>query len=71
MKLELNLFNSRLAKRIFATFIACAMTPVIILAALSLYQVSGQLQAQAHQRASPGSQKPWAVHLRAPHVLRG
>ena len=50
MKLELKAFNSRLARRIFATFIACAMIPVIILAALSLYQVSGQLKAQAHQR---------------------
>lgn len=50
MKLELKVFNSRLARRIFATFIACAMIPVIILAALSLYQVSGQLKAQAYQR---------------------
>jgi putative nucleotidyltransferase with HDIG domain len=50
MKVELNVFNSRLAKRIFVTFIACAMIPVIILAALSLYQVSNQLKAQAHER---------------------
>ena len=50
MKLELTVFNSRLARRIFATFIACAMIPVIILAALSLYQVSDQLKAQAYQR---------------------
>ena len=50
MKLKLSAFNSRLARRIFATFIACAMIPVVILAALSLYQVSGQLKAQAYQR---------------------
>ncbi|MCB2147710.1 MAG: HD domain-containing protein [Deltaproteobacteria bacterium] len=50
MRVELNVFNSRLAKRIFATFIACAMIPVIILAVLSLYQVSDQLKAQAHLR---------------------
>lgn len=50
MKLELNVFNSKLARRIFATFIACALIPVLILAALSLYQVSGQLKAQAYQR---------------------
>ena len=48
--LKLSAFNSRLARRIFATFIACAMIPVVILAALSLYQVSGQLTAQAYQR---------------------
>ncbi|BBO70538.1 hypothetical protein DSCA_44680 [Desulfosarcina alkanivorans] len=50
MKLEFNGFNSRLARRIFATFIACAMIPVILLAVLSLYQVSDQLKAQADQR---------------------
>ncbi len=50
MNFELNALNSRLARRIFATFIACAMIPVIILAALSLYQVNDQLTAQAYQR---------------------
>lgn len=50
MNLKLSAFNRRLARRIFATFIACAIIPVVILAALSLYQVSGQLTAQAHQR---------------------
>lgn len=50
MKLELSALNSRLARRIFGTFVACAMIPVIILAALSLYQVSDQLETQAYLR---------------------
>jgi HAMP domain-containing protein len=50
MRLELKAFNSRLCRRIFATFIVCAMVPVIILAALSLVQVSSQLETQANQR---------------------
>ena len=38
--MNLNVFNSRLARRIFTGFVACALIPVIVLAAVSLFQVS-------------------------------
>ena len=50
MPLELNALNSRLARRIFSTFIACALIPVVILAALSLFQVDRELESQAWER---------------------
>jgi putative nucleotidyltransferase with HDIG domain len=45
-----NIFSSRLARRIFFTFVACALIPVVMMALLSLYQVSHQLERQAYQR---------------------
>ena len=53
MKKEANIFNifsSRLARRVFFTFIACALIPVMVMAVLSLYQVSYQLETQAFER---------------------
>jgi putative nucleotidyltransferase with HDIG domain len=47
---DINIFTSRLGRRIFATFVACALVPVVALAVLSLYQVSHQLEEQAYQR---------------------
>lgn len=48
--IHFNLFSSRLARRILITFVACALIPVVVLAGLALYQVSHQLESQAHQR---------------------
>ena len=48
--IRFNIFSSRLALRIFVTFVACSLIPVVLLAVLSLYQVSHQLETQAHQR---------------------
>lgn len=45
-----NIFSSRLARRVFFTFIACALIPVMVMAVLSLYQVSYQLETQAFDR---------------------
>jgi len=45
-----NIFNSRLARRVFLTFVACALLPVMVMAVLSLYQVNHQLKTQASQR---------------------
>ena len=45
-----NIFSSRLARRVFFTFIACALIPVMVMAVLSLYQVSYQLETQAFNR---------------------
>ena len=50
MTLSLKTINSRLGRRIFATFVACALIPVVALAALALYQVTDQLKSQADQR---------------------
>lgn len=44
MYVETNLFRSKIARRIFVTFIVSALVPVIVLAALSMFQVSRQLE---------------------------
>lgn len=48
--IKISFFRSRLARRILVTFVACALIPVVVLAAFSLYQVSQRLTEQAHQR---------------------
>ena len=48
--IRISFFRSRLARRILVTFVACALIPVVVLAAFSLYQVSQRLTEQAHQR---------------------
>lgn len=50
MTLELKSLNSRIARRIFLTFITSALVPVIALAVLSLFQVSTQLEAQSREQ---------------------
>ncbi len=48
--INFSFFSSRLARRILVTFVASALVPVAVLAVLSLYQVSHQLETQTHQR---------------------
>ena len=47
---NLNVFNSRIGRRIFTAFVASALIPVVALTILSLAQVTGQLENQAFQR---------------------
>ncbi len=46
--LKISFFSSRLARHILTTFVACALIPVVVLASMSLYQVSLQLEEQAY-----------------------
>ncbi|MGC2184629.1 MAG: HD domain-containing phosphohydrolase [Terriglobales bacterium] len=41
--------RSRVARRVFTLFVVCALVPMAVLTAVSVYQVSGQLRVQ-HQR---------------------
>ncbi len=50
MRLDPRLFKSRLAWRFFGTFVACALVPTIVLAAVSYYRVTRQLEDQAIDR---------------------
>ena len=50
MKVEMTILNSRIARRIFLTFVASSLIPVVVLAALSLMQVSAQLESQGHEQ---------------------
>ena len=42
--------HSRVARRLFALFVLCALLPVSVLAAIAYFQVTDELQRQAHQR---------------------
>lgn len=50
MRLDPRLFKSRLAWRFFGTFVACALVPTIVLAGVSYYRVTRQLEDQAIDR---------------------
>ncbi|BBO90788.1 HD domain-containing phosphohydrolase [Desulfosarcina ovata] len=49
MHVGTNLFRSRIARRIFTTFIVSALVPVVVLAALSMFQVIRQLEQSGHE----------------------
>src|SRR5512135_2327083 len=46
LRLHSKFLKSRVARRIFALFVACALVPVTVLTVLSYLQVSGQLRSQ-------------------------
>ena len=50
MKIKKSFFQSKLARRIFLMFVACALLPVAGLFILSFSQVTAQLNAQSHKR---------------------
>ncbi|MCK4988811.1 MAG: hypothetical protein KAS40_24920, partial [Desulfobacterales bacterium] len=50
MKIEKSFFQSKLARRIFLMFVACALLPIAGLFILSFNQVTAQLNAQSHKR---------------------
>ncbi|HEY1272082.1 MAG TPA: HD domain-containing phosphohydrolase, partial [Terriglobales bacterium] len=47
VKLRTRLFTSKVARRMLALFVACALLPISVLAAISFIQVSRQLREQA------------------------
>jgi signal transduction histidine kinase/ActR/RegA family two-component response regulator len=49
------MFGSKVARRAFALFIACALLPVCALAILSLHQVTSELQEQGERRLRQAS----------------
>lgn len=50
MKLELTFLRSKVAKRIFFLFVACALLPITIQAVISLISVTSQLREQSQER---------------------
>jgi putative nucleotidyltransferase with HDIG domain len=50
MKTGISLFKSKVAKRIFISFLLCAMLPVAVFSIISFTQVSGQLREQSMTR---------------------
>jgi putative nucleotidyltransferase with HDIG domain len=55
VRIETTFFRSRVARRIFTLFICCAVVPIAALAILSLWFVTGQLQAQSQRRLHQAS----------------
>ena len=47
MRLELETFSSKISRRIFSTFVICALVPVGCVAVLTYLKVTGHLQVQA------------------------
>jgi hypothetical protein len=56
-------FGSKVARRAFALFIACALLPVCALAVLSLHQVTSELQEQGERRLRQASKGMGFVFL--------
>lgn len=50
MKFEKRMLRSKLARRVFAMFLLCALVPITGLSLLSLKQVSKQLETQSYRR---------------------
>jgi len=69
MKFELTFLRSKVAKRIFALFVACALLPITILAVISLISVTSQLrgQCQARLRQTTGSMAQY-IYQRFSHL---
>jgi len=69
MKIELTFLRSKVAKRIFFLFVACALLPITILAVFSLISVSGQLhdQCQARLRQTTGTMSQY-IYQRFSHL---
>jgi putative nucleotidyltransferase with HDIG domain len=55
MKLDATYLHSRLARRIFWLFVACALVPIVLLALVSLRGVSNELQQQSRRRLNQSS----------------
>lgn len=46
MRIDTTFLRSKVARRIFALFVLCALLPIAVLAVLSFRQVSNQLSQQ-------------------------
>src|SRR5882757_6594374 len=53
--LKTKFLRSRVARRIFALFVACALVPVTVLTILSFLQVSRQLRSQNRRQLQQGA----------------
>jgi signal transduction histidine kinase/ActR/RegA family two-component response regulator len=63
LRLDARMFSSRVARRAFVTFIACALLPVCALAFIAFQQVTSQLREQAEQRLHKSSKQMGMVLL--------
>jgi putative nucleotidyltransferase with HDIG domain len=50
MKIEATFLHSKLARRIFWLFVLCALIPITVLAAVSLWNVTAQLEEQSRRQ---------------------
>ena len=50
MKFQLRFINSKIGRRIYSMFALCALVPIVVLGAISYFQVSEQLQKQSYAR---------------------
>jgi signal transduction histidine kinase len=55
MRLDTRAFTSKVARRAFVLFVACALLPVSVLAILSVREVTGELNAQSERRLRQAS----------------
>lgn len=55
MKIELTFLRSKVARRIFALFVFCALAPILVLAIISFSQVTAQLYEQGQRRLHQSS----------------
>jgi len=55
MKIELTFLRSKVARRIFALFVFCALAPILVLAIISFSQVTKQLYEQGQRRLHQSS----------------
>ncbi|MBS1841206.1 MAG: HD domain-containing protein [Acidobacteria bacterium] len=55
MKLDFTYLHSRLARRIFWLFVACALLPISVLALISLFSVSKEMKQESYRRLSQAS----------------
>jgi putative nucleotidyltransferase with HDIG domain len=55
MRLQTKFLSSKVARRIFYLFVACALLPITILAVVSFYQVSNQLRAESEKQLTQAS----------------
>jgi hypothetical protein len=55
MKLDTAFLRSKVARRIFSLFVLCALVPIAILAFISFYEVTKQLEEQSQTRLQQAS----------------
>src|SRR6185312_1981650 len=64
VRLDAQMFSSKVARRAFVAFIACALLPVFALAILAFQQVTSQLQEQGQRRLQQASKQVAMVLLK-------
>ena len=55
MRLRLNLFSSRVASRVFVSFMLAALLPLVVLLVLVLKQAGSTLEARAYEQLGAAS----------------